>query len=488
MKNISRISFLLCLTIVFKTGESMAASAKVLTLIESQKYLEALSLPDLKFSDSEDSKALEAFLIYKNNLPKIGLEKLFAISNPKKISAAVKNLWKNEIKSDSPALLTSKIQWSNSWKDVFTDTVAATILASQTGPITNKKQLANAEDVSFRLDPKSPLKWDLQWKIAMYKAITNDITQASKILNKLDASDQVVIGDDQIAMAKARINYQNNKLDAAIQGYDSISKSSDYWLESIEEKAWAHLRQGHGHDAIADLQTLMTPSLAPQVGPETYFLASFSNLKICDYKSILKLHNEFKTRYKDRITALQTLAKTGDSAAAAGALEKMKSGPISWVSVGRDVQWLPRFFHRDEILKAGVAELVESGKEQSTIAQYLSTSTNPSLKSNLDKLMVTAKKNVQVSLQKTHARMKHLAEDETKEMSTMIRKLHIVEAELIQRMYVNNRLATNELEGKQNKDDDLIFPHGTEIWLDELTHYQTRGKGCPAPALAEKTL
>src|SRR5262245_11861275 len=75
---------------------------------------------------------------------------------------------------------------------------------------------------------------------ALQLAIQNKTTAAKQILQKL--MDSGSIDKSILHLNIGRIEYQNGKFKEAIASYEKVNKNSDYWMEALEEKAWAHLR------------------------------------------------------------------------------------------------------------------------------------------------------------------------------------------------------------------------------------------------------
>jgi hypothetical protein len=79
-------------------------------------------------------------------------------------------------------------------------------------------------------------------------------------------------------------------------------------------------------------------------------------------------------------------------------------------------------------------------------------------------------------------RIRVLAQGETKEYRMILNKMHILEAEVIERLHLDDNLKGQR--GKLSKTDDsgdvLVFAvKGNETWIDELDNYKARVKDCP---------
>jgi hypothetical protein len=64
----------------------------------------------------------------------------------------------------------------------------------------------------------------------------------------------------------------------------------------------------------------------------------------------------------------------------------------------------------------------------------------------------------------------------------MIRKLHIVEAEVIQRLHLDENIKGTRAKRENpvpRGSETLSFPVTKEVWLDELDSYHAEVKDCP---------
>ncbi len=257
---------------------------------------------------------------------------------------------------------------------------------------------------------------------------------------------------DTQVMRSARLDFAKGNFSQAIKSYTLIPASSDFWLDSVEERAWAHTRQGQFERALGDLQTVTSAVWSSQVSPETYVLSTFVSLKICAYKDVVKKIELFKKRMLPRVDALEKLVAeplTSDFWKLAEPLEK---GEVTMVSLGTNTEKFPRYFFRD-------------------------------------KQVIDALKSKQRS--RVEDRMKQLAKNDLAEISLNLKKMKIIDVEIMQKI-----LMTDELHKVQNsnlkfstvdRDQQLIFPvTDDEVWVDEVGHFQVKADTCPT--LAKGTL
>lgn len=269
----------------------------------------------------------------------------------------------------------------------------------------------------------------------------------ANLLLTLSMSVALAAGNDKDKMNKARELYAKGKLDAAVDIYSKIQPSSDFWLEALEERAWARTRQGKFEDALADLQSITSPVWAPQVGPETYMLSTFVSLKICAYKDVVKKIDIFKKRMLPRVDALQSTIDQPMSEETWAMLSKLKKSNLTMSDLGQQTEKYPRYFYRDiELLS-----LVKQG-----------------------------------SREKAQARLKALAKQDLAEIETNLKKMKIIDIELIQNVLTMDKDQSTKSKDLKfsgvDKNKNMTFPvrdHDEEVWVDEVGHFEVKAQNCP---------
>jgi hypothetical protein len=157
----------------------------------------------------------------------------------------------------------------------------------------------------------------LELKQAAALAIMNKPVEGLKVLARIDESDLSEKERDLFVLTKARLLVQTNQLDLALANYNAIRQGSECWLEALEEKAEVTARKGEYASALGILQTTLAPQFQDRVHPETYFVASLTHLKICDYPGVFKVNQQFKENMKPRLAKWRVQAAHGDAQAKA---------------------------------------------------------------------------------------------------------------------------------------------------------------------------
>jgi tetratricopeptide (TPR) repeat protein len=279
------------------------------------------------------------------------------------------------------------------------------------------------------------------WKQALQAGINNETGKAIRLLQQLLDKKQSEVGEDLILITAGRLFYQQEAFDKAVEYYKKVPRTSDYWLEAIEERAWAYAKQKKYDEAKSDLQTLTAPLFAPHLGPEAYLLQGFVDLKTCDYKGVFDTLKLFKERYQKRSDGLKALVENPRSVEVQGFFDKLKVEKLSQTKLGADAQRFPRLSQRDENLKRAV----KTGNKTEAFEKISA-----------------------------------LAQDDLDEVYKVLKRMHIIEIEAIQRMHGQKPIAKGELKNHEAGPNQVKFPYSGEVWLDELDHYKVSSDACPS--------
>ncbi len=453
-------------------------------LLKSGNYRQAFltwgtSYQNTAFAQSQDGYAVWSYLLLKNGLPLNGIETLFAQTQPTKIQPELLALWSTELKASvlvQKGWISTDISTVGGWKS-FTAPSSTAVRLRNKGDIArafNRAQTLSRQNVNQAAR--------IYWQISNRAPILGQIDSAIKALKLLAESGQTAIGQDFIALTLGRVLYQKGELDAALASFERVPKGSSLWVEAVEERAWTHLRKGNHGKATGVILTAMSPALALLTGPESYFLSNLMALQICDYPRVFKTSETFKSRHRRRLNELQTLATTGTNAHLNQALAKFETSGVSQESAGALVEFLPRQLFRDsqflksietrrQILKeiAAINTLVEQGSPLGT---------DPRLEQGLAKNMKRADQLKQLA----YKRLRTLAQVDLNEYKIILNKMHILEAEVMERLHLDDNLKgqRNTLANTDDPKGALVFPYvANEVWMDELDNYEARVKDCP---------
>jgi hypothetical protein len=280
--------------------------------------------------------------------------------------------------------------------------------------------------------------------------------------------------EDKKKMEKARKIFAKGKYEEARSLYNEVKKSSSYWLEAVEERAWTYFRESNFDDALAQSKTLLAPQFASYVGSEAYFLQALTSLKTCNYKSVFETNKNFKEKQKERLVEIQALSTTGMNEAFKNVLSKTETFPMVFSELGENVKHLPQLFYKDlelqkQLMRYKLAMIGLDSLASKESGDYSSLS---------QKLETTRTK----SLEALKSRMKKLAAEETEDNFKIVQKLNLVEVEAIQRLHADLDMDKNLFvkgDYKKTTADNLVFLDDGRPWIDELDKYEVRAKTCP---------
>jgi len=426
------------------------------------------------FGSSANGKATLAYLMLQNGLTLSGLDLVLSI-NPKNLSPEVLKIWKTEL-NNSVFIQKGWMQTSGSWKSVHNNSPVVMKIKSA-------KDIAKAFNTAAALPKDSAnAKARVLWQIATQAPQINQLDSSLKALKMMRESGQTVIGQDQVSSVYGRVLYQKGDLDAAMQAFQEVPKSSNLWVESVEERAWTSLRKEDYDKALGEMITLLSPALTPLVGPESYYLANLMALKTCDYPRIFKNSETFKKRHSARLTAMHDLAKSGTNRNINALLERMDQKGTSVEAAGPLVEWIPRAAFRDakflRFMETRRQWLSESKKAQDLLASGEALGTAEALERIPNEARQIADRLKQLAFQRARV----LAAEELKEYRQNLNRMHIIEGEVIQRLAVDESLKgqRSKLAKVEDQGDVLVFPYNSdEVWMDELDNYKARVKDCP---------
>lgn len=248
---------------------------------------------------------------------------------------------------------------------------------------------------------------------------------------------------DKDLMQRARNFFEANQLDASIEAYTKVPVTSDFWLEALEERAWAYTRQGDYPKALADLKSITHPVWSSQVGPESIMLSAFVSLKICAYKDTLEKVDLFKKRMLTRVNALEGLQQKPITPELMKYLGLAAENKLPLMDLGKKAEKYPRFFFRDrQLINAYTAQNQEKMKERVLV----------------------------------------LADRDLAEIKKNLTKMKVIEIEVIQRVATMTKMKQTRKNlnfARYDKSQQVSFPiSDDEVWLDEMGSFEVKSQSC----------
>jgi hypothetical protein len=447
------------------------------------------------FIKTANGQALKAYLLFQNQLTVSGLEDLLMIQDANNVDKDLVQLWRQAAGETHPAWAQVWIEkWNPQWTEIFGVNAEIQVRSRQ---INGFDQMDLVKDLMVKSKPGTKERAMLQWQLVLAlvgqerdKAADNSRGQAATALAHLMKQPQNPVGQDLMEMTAARMLYQNGYLDAAIKYYQKVPKSSDYFFEAQEEMGWAYIRKGQPQDTLAVTRTLTQPYFAVMVGPESSFLRTLAQLKVCDYSGVHAALNQFRTDFRERTAEMVRLSDNADTPAVRDLIAKRADGKIKFAEMGPTMKMIPRWTPRDAMMGSLIvferSLQNEARRAGELYARSLSNATdrvgfNASLEA-LKNDIEARRRSAEVQVFK---RVQALAADEVAETQAILSKLHVVEAEMLQQSTLVDRVAKARpekktiLTGAQDVPAkfQLKFPVEKELWFDELAHYNVNLKG-----------
>lgn len=436
----------------------------------------------------KSAQALYAFFLFQSGNKITALDELMDVQKPQLVPTSLKKLWHQNTKAGDVDVTKIPFAWKKQFTGVLNSELADGLFTQE---VLKAKSMAELNSWRNQL-PKSPNKDNVRdtwtrWLIVSNAPTFDKPQWGLEQLDQLQKSKQTMLSADTLAMARGRILYQLGRLTDAVQVYKSIPKSSDFWLEALEEMAWAHLRNSQPEKALAQLKTVTSYLFANQIGPEPYVLANLAHVEICDYPGVFKTSAEFKTKFKVRVQNLKTLLLPQGGERINAVIASLQSG-FKLSQVKNHLAYLPRFVLNDRVLQRFMNFKLAA---QSEIRQFASQQ-QPELDIHSSPLAKSYVARVEKKISKAHQfmqlRIAQLASQEIQEIKAMTQNMQLIETEVIQRIYMEERVADRKKERDSFEDDSkekLNFPYTDEVWLDEVGNYNVLVKDCPGLKKAE---
>lgn len=423
------------------------------------------------FAKSANGQALEALLLFKSGLTITGVEKLITVNEPKKVHFYLLNLWREAAPETHPAWSVARVAWTQDWTEVLGMGIEVKVKAGQ---IAYDRGIAQLSEMAKKAPTDSRERGLIEWNLALAYSMNDQADAAAKIMASLLKSPNNPVSEDLIYVTAARLLFQNGYFDAAIRYYEKVGKNSDYWLEAQEEIAWSYFRKGQPQDALAVTQTLVNPVFNGQVGPEPHFVRALAQLRVCDYPNAVKSLQDFPKRFKSRAVEMQKVSGEPAQPAVVKTLAEMQKRNVRWEDLGADSQLLPRMVTRDQRLRDLIKTQNELERETKVV-----TALNEKVPGRFEGSMKDLSARAEAAKAASLGRVQDLARTEVKETKSILDKLHIVEAEVIQQVAMAEKVAqkVDQVEVKKgttgSKDRDVLkFVASQDVWFDELANYK----------------
>ena len=476
--------------VVGKKGLAGAVNSKIqkkgpdqlafLRAVETESWDQAILLFTKAFENSPEmnsswGRALQGLLQFNAGLQVTGVETLFTATRPAEIKG-LEIYWQKAAPQTHFVWELARVAWSEGWTAIFDKNIEFLVKVNQVETLEN---VAALEQLAKDSPPESVARARAEWNLVLAYSLGDKADLAAKLLAKLMKNPKSPATEELMKLTAARLLFQNGYFDASTRYYDQVSKKSEYWVEAQEEMGWAHIRKGDPQNAIAITKSLSTPAFANQLRAETYLVGSLASLKVCDYTAVAQTLEVFPKNFKERTKLLEGIASGEQISTFAPIFERLKNKKLQAKDLGEVAAKLPRLTVRDgKIFQQ--AQAVKRFEAEAKVAEriYALSIAATGLQGVFESLAKNLNTRAQSAQAAAHMRVRDLAKVEVEETKSVLRKLHIVEAEMVQQVMVSSKSDTKA--APENKKGTtgakgnytLTFPADSEVWFDEIGHYK----------------
>jgi len=433
--------------------------------IKRGQYKSAMKAFDQTFEDTYKSSvngyALQSLLMYKSGMPLNAVRILLSLKTPNKIDTELKNLWAKALPVNSPVWKVVNNKVSSKWSSVFP------YIGNYTGYLyphyapKNLKQLKKLE--KKKINSVIMSDWN-NFQLGLWNGILDRPARGIDFLNKIPSNTKTV-DMNHVHLARARLHYQSKNYSKAIISYQKISKKSDSWAIALEEQAHTYTIMGKDNLSLAKLKSLFSPVLINFAGPEPYMLTAFNQEQNCDYISSFKTIGQYKKTFLPRATSLKAISKGEQTPAIKHLLAVQANKNLDWQFSSKYVNKLPTHFYNDKFL----VKYFDGRSNLSGELKLLNTlNVTDSFASQIREY---SDERISYLEKKITKRLAFLAKRDLKGISNITKKMHLIEAEVIQQLHIAKDIKKASSFSKPNSKEVLVFPDDGEVWMDEIDKY-----------------
>ncbi len=106
-------------------------------------------------------------------------------------------------------------------------------------------------------------------------------------------------------LSLARIFYSTKHWDSAIEAWNRIPQSSEYYLDALFEESWAYFQTDQYDRALGNIHTINSPYFDESFYPEALILKAVIFFDLCEYDDANRTVAEFTRRYEPIQAELQ---------------------------------------------------------------------------------------------------------------------------------------------------------------------------------------
>lgn len=449
---------------------------------EAKDYKKTLKLwsadfDQTDFAQSSTGRALHAFLLFKNGFVNLGLKKLFKEVNPKQVDSLVYNLWKLHTHSDQKVWDYFIHSWSPQWSPFFDEKIAFKLGSKKPLSLTGDKEYIERL-LNLPVSEKED-KFNIQWALVLYLINSYNMSSATQSMSWLLKNTKDQDRKNIIYLTIARLLYDIQEAEVALQYYRLVKGHSYLWLQAQEEQAWIYYNQGNFSQALELTSAFHYPKLKNMLSPDMSLILALSQLKNCDYSNLSQSLSWFKNHFTQRQTYLKNL-KTNSF------WEKVAQDVLKYHTSPQEIKNIANlsFTLKNNIYLKNLVQWKQFLIQSSTDWPRQGIE-----KSNSDYWIQYVIQEHAQFIAELNAKIKNIIQkNATKELNHIQRvayKMNLVEVDALYRIhgYHNQKSLLPQAfkTSFSRKGQTVSFPFNSqEVWLDEISQYHfSPSKQCP---------
>lgn len=355
------------------------------------------------------------------------------------------------------------------------------------------KDFAGAARELSRIRAGSPFYARARYNMGLALAQANQLDKAKAVFEDLAENSKAggVTDPNRVnaLLGKARVLYQAQKFEEAIDAYRDIPRDTVQWHEALFEQSWAMLRDGRFRSALSNFHTLHSPFYEDYYQPESLFLRAIVYLYICRYDEMEKVLNLFERVYKPTQERLrEILSTTTDPTLLQRELNKVSVATSSKTSKSQIPYTVGREIMKEGDVRKSLIYIRNLEREQKRLeampsiwkASGIGVYAKTAVEKRLGAAQVFAGKQIRRHLAVKFNDLKDLFEQEAFLRFEMLSsKKESVKKEIAGKGLGRDRVDDNNARNYYIQNGYEYWPFKGEYWLDELGNYHYVGvKAC----------
>lgn len=292
---------------IIRSGRFIDAAQLLLALskeviIDSEKarvkYLLGLSLMELKLNQAAAFQFVEAIRIGNESWTKPSIEKLLIVTDrlgdETLLNFAIQRVDINKIPASNREMLYFRL-----------------------GEVKYKTGFPK-EAIGFfnKVTSKSRYYYSALYNMGLAQAESNQTDAALQSFNRLLSSRSAsrVTDTNKVSaqMAIARVYYQKQDWNKAIEAYAKVPRDHVLWHQALFEKTWAMLRAARFRSTLSNFQSLHSSYYEDFYLPETLLLRAIVYLYICQYDEMEKVLSLYEGQYNPALKKVTAFLQNKD--------------------------------------------------------------------------------------------------------------------------------------------------------------------------------